>query len=476
MTLEVEPTVTDEKQTGAEVAESAEQSVLEEATRRVREQQEKAIPHTIVSEEPLPQSRRLLVVEIAAEEWKARLEELFREFQQNVALEGFRKGKAPIKLLQRRFMREALESLAEKVVPAILRQYAETKQTVLYGTPRVLEITGEGNEPARLKIEVEVKPEIEPKGYEAVAVEVEDVPMPPDMVERELEALRYRNAFFEEVDRAAEANDGVVIDLKAVNAKGQTVDQGTDVFVHPESNAPVPDEVKAAVVGKKAGDEFEVEATSGDGAKLKYIVNVKAVKQLRVPELDDEFAKDLGYESLAQLREATEAMCRQRVEAEKADRAFDAIVKKIAEANDFEVPPSLQAQVERDLMHRDLRFMYATGRLPWQLRGQTRDEYRLAIERDANLRVKGYLLLDAIGTKENIEATPEDIDAALKARAEAEGRKPLAVRAALEKARQWDSFVEEVRFDKIREFLLKKATVTWVAPKAPEQPAAQPEA
>ncbi len=463
--------MTEEKQSTQETpTEGAEESVLDEAARRVRDQQEKAVPHQVVSEEPLPQSRRMIVVEIAAEEWTSRLEELFKEFQQNVALEGFRKGKAPLKLLQRRFMREAQESLAEKVVPAILRQYAETKQTMLYGTPRVHEIVGEPGQTARLKIEVEVKPEIDPKGYESIAVEVEDIPMPPDMVERELEALRYRSAFFEEVDRPAEANDGVVVDYKAVNAKGQTVDQGTDVFVHAESNAPVPDEVRAALVGKKAGDEFEVEAPRADGTKVKYIVNVKAVKQLRVPELDDEFAKDLGYESLAKLREATEDMCRKRIEAEKMDSAFDAIVKKLTDANDFEVPPSLQAQVERDLMHRDLRFMYATGRLPWQLRGQTREEYRLAIERDANLRVKGYLLLDAIGTKENIEATPEDVDAALKARAEAEGRKPLAVRAALEKARQWDSFVEEVRFDKIREYLLKKAQISWVPPK--QQPTA----
>jgi trigger factor len=459
--------VAEEKQSTQETpTESAEESVLDEATRRVRDQQEKAVPHQIVSEESLPQSRRMIVVEIAADEWIPRLEELFKEFQQNVALEGFRKGKAPLKLLQRRFMREAQESLAEKLVPAILRQYAETKQTMLYGTPRVHEIVGEPGQPARLKIEVEVKPELEPKGYNTIAVEVEDIPMPPDMVERELESLRYRSAFFEEVQRAAEPNDGVVVDFKAVNAKGQTVDQGTDVFVHAESEAPVPDEVRAALIGKKAGDELEVETVKTDGTRLKYIVNVKAVKQLRLPELDDEFAKDLGYESLAKLREATEDMCRKRIEAEKVDRAFDAIVQKLNEANDFEVPPSLQAQVERDLMHRDLRFMYATGRLPWQLRGQTREEYRLAIERDANLRVKGYLLLDAIGSKENIEATPEDIDAALKARAEAEGRKPLAVRAALEKARQWESFVEEVRFDKIREYLLKKAQITWVPAKA----------
>jgi trigger factor len=466
--LEVCSNVTDEKQSAEETAAQAEESVLDEATRRVREQEEEAVPHTIVSEEALPQSRRLLVIEIDAAEWSSRLEGIFKDFQRDVALEGFRKGKAPMKLLQRRFMREAQESLAEKLVPAILHRYAEEKQTTLYGPRRITEIEAEPGKPARLKVEVEVKPEIEPKGYDAVAVEVEDVPMPPDMVERELEALRYNNAFFEEVDRPAEPTDGVVIDLEAVNAKGQTVDRRANLFVHPDADAKVPQEVVAALVGKKAGEDVQVEAAGPDGSPVRYSVTIKAVKQLRVPELDDEFAKDLGYESLARLREATEEMCRKRIEAEKTDRAFDAVVRQLADANDFEVPPSLQAQVERDLMERDVRFMYATGRLPWQLRGQTRDEYRLSIERDATSRVKGYLLLDAIGRKENIEATQEDIEAALKARAEAEGRKPLAVRAALEKARQWDSFVEEVRFDKIREFLMSKAKVTWVAPKPPE--------
>jgi trigger factor len=111
---------------------------------------------------------------------------------------------------------------------------------------------------------------------------------------------------------------------------------------------------------------------------------------------------------------------------------------------------------------------------PSRMRDRSKDEYREELERTASERVKGILLLDAIGKKENIETTEEDINAALETEAQKQGRKALAVRAALEKNREWDSFVQRLRYNKIQDFLLSKTKVTYVERK-PEEEGSGPE-
>ncbi|MCX7963530.1 MAG: trigger factor [Candidatus Hydrogenedentota bacterium] len=452
----------------------SQESILEQARQKIRQQKEEVVPHNILEDLPLPESRRKLTIEIAQEDWERRLDELFEEFRRSATIEGFRKGKAPVKLLQRRFMKEAREELAERILPPILQKYAEAKKTVIYGKPVLTDQQYESGKAPRLTLEIEVKPEIDPVGYESVEVEVEEVVVPPDAVDANLERLRQENAYLEEVQEPANSDDDVVVvDILAVGKDGKTLDRRSDVSLQigvPQS-AQLPDAVREALKGKAAGETIELDASTPDGTPAHYTVNVKSVKKLRIPELDDEFAKDLGQENLAALRAHVEARIREQVEEEKKDRAFNAVVAELVKKVEFDVPPSLKAQVEQDLMKRDLTHLYMTGRMPQHARGLSREEYRQRISDDADQRVKGYLLLDAIGIKENIEATEEDIQAALEARAKAEGRKPLAVRAALEKRREWDSFVEEVRFEKIRNFVLSKAKIRWVPPKQSEQPA-----
>jgi FKBP-type peptidyl-prolyl cis-trans isomerase (trigger factor) len=92
---------------------------------------------------------------------------------------------------------------------------------------------------------------------------------------------------------------------------------------------------------------------------------------------------------------------------------------------------------------------------------RSRQAYEALLQRDGTNRVRGYLLIDAIGLKENLVPSEEDIEAALAERAAQEGRKPIAIRAALERQRRWNDFVESVRFDKVRKYLLDQTTINW---------------
>jgi trigger factor len=467
--------VADEKEmAGDEAAQDAGDSVLDKAARKVREQEN--IPHTIIEDSPIPGSKRKLVVEVPRAEWDRRMEDMFQEWRKTASIEGFRRGKAPVKLLQRRFQKEAAGEVVEKTVPPIVHQYSHDKDTTVFGAPAVTDFKADEGQPVRITFEIEVKPELDPTGYDAVEVEVPGFAFGPDAVDKRIESMRQQNATFEEADKAIEENDAAVLDLKVVDAKGRTVEQENN-RLYGNFRKVLPAAIAEALMGRKAGDTVELTTVNElrKNQQESFSIAVKAVKALKVPELDDEFAKDLGSDSLAALRQTTEENLKATEEKVRGDDAFEAVIAKIVETADFEVPDSLKQHVKTDLMQSDMDYMYQTGGIPQRFRGQSRDEYRQTLERDADLRVKAMLIIDAIGKKEGIEATDADIEAALEERGKEEGRKAIAIRAALEKRREFNQFKEHVRYEKVRKFLLSKAKVAFVAPKPPEEPEAAPQ-
>jgi trigger factor len=316
-------------------------------------------------------------------------------------------------------------------------------------------------------VQIEVKPELEPQNYTGLDVEAPEVKPTEDMVNQRIEEMRQQNATYEEVDRELKPEDGAVFDIKVVDSKGHTVEQKTNEFMENPHDT-LPHELAHEVVGKKAGDTIEAKVPGKGGEQLRYTVQLKSVKELRLPSLDDEFAKDAGFENQAAMRASVQEGINSFLKDMNEDSAFDALVSKLIEAHSFDVPPTLKASIENDLMRSDVNYMYSTGMLPPRSRGLSRKEYRDKIEKDAETRVKGFLLVDAIGRKENITASEEDINAALEDKARQEGRKAVAIRAALERRREFDQFVEQVRFNKIRRYLLDNSKVTYVEAPAEE--------
>lgn len=474
----------EEKEPGQEAGggtATADKSVLENAVSKARERREETVPFQVISEKSLPQSSREVVVEVPREEWNRRLEELFKEARPSMAMEGFRKGKVPMKLLQRRFTREASVQLIEQLTPNIVREYEQQKQATLYGSPAVPDFNTDGDGPVQLTIHLEVKPEIEPKDYAGVEVEVPEFKMTDEMVNNRIEELRQQNASFEEAaDRALQPGDAVVVDIQGVDAKGHTVlQEANKLYDNPHGD--LPHEVAHAILGKKAGETVEVKDKGPEGQPdVRYTVTVKSVKELKVPELDDEFAKDLGHESMEAMRQSVREQLQKMVDSTNSDEAFERLVEKLIDKHEFEVPPALKAHVERDMARQDYLYMSRTGMTPPRLQGlASRAEYQEELDKAAEQRVKGFLLLDAIGLKENITVEEADLNAALEERAQQEGRKAVAVRAGLERRKELAQFAEQVRFNKIREVLLSKTNIKYVEPKEEtpegEAPNASPE-
>lgn len=434
--------------------------VLEGATAKVREQKEDKIPFKILEEENPSGARRKVKVEVDQAEWDRRLAELFKNVRQQATLPGFRKGKAPLALLQKKYRDGAVNELVEKVSPLVVRDYEQDKSLVIYGTPMITDYSAEDGQPVTITLEMEIKPEITPDKYKGVEVEVPENKLPENALEDELNALRDRNAIYNEVEREYQDGDAVVIDYKITNGEGKTLQhRSAQEIFNPE--AAIPAEVREAFAGKKAGDRVDADVSG-----LRYSVTLRAIKEKKLPELNDDFAKDLGYESKQDLDTKVQARLNNAVTEANADEAFEALTLKLVENHDFDIPQALKQHVQKEMAESDMQYFRSTGYRPPRLQNVAEaDEYSKALDQDAIHRVKGFLLIDAIGKKENIAAEEADINKALDKLAEEQGRKPVGVRANLERNRQWERFVEQVRFEKIREYLLGENKVKYVEKK-----------
>lgn len=459
----------DEKQAGeGEAVTTEDKGALESAVDQVRAENEDKVPFKVLEEESPSGARRKVRVEVDQAEWDTRLEEMFKNVKSQATVPGFRKGKAPLSLLKKRYRDGAVNELVEKISPKIVSEYEADKKLTVYGTPTITAYEAEDGKPVTITFEMEIKPEIEPKNYKGIEVESADHKLPADAVESRLNEMREQAAVYNEVERGFKSGDGVVIDYKITGEKGKTLNHKSNQFIENPEQA-MQKEVVDELEGKKADDQFEVKVE-----EIHYSITVKAVKEKQVPEINDDFAKDLGYADEKELRAKTEEELQKIVDNNKADDAFEALTLKLVESHDFDIPEALKQHVQKEMADSDMQYVRQTGYRPPRLQDiEGPEDYGKILDKDSVQRVKGFLLIDAIGLKENIVVEDADIDKALEEKAAESGRKPVAVRAAMERNRQWAQFLEQVRFEKIREFLLKENKVKYVEPKEEKADAAE---
>ncbi len=454
-------------------AETPGTSALAEAVQAAHDAKEEKVEFSLTGEDRVPNSGLKLTIEIPRAEWDNRTDKFFKDIRPNMALDGFRRGKVPVNLLRARYSQAAVADIAERVTPLIVRDVARDKNLTVYGTPAITDIVNNSGQAVVLAIEIEVKPEIQPVNYSGRTIEAPRVEVSDALVNSRLESLRNRNATFIEEAKAYEAGDAVVMDHQITGPDGLTVSTDTDkLYEQPASELPLA--LVVEITGKSAGASDET--VDADGNTHRW--TLRSVRARKLPALDDDFAKDLGKESLADLTASTRADIERELDERNTDGAFDKLVEVLVADHEFDVPPTLMQNVSKELANQDYMMLRYTGRLPERLAAgydeqgnRSKKHYEAALQRDSEQRVRGYLLLDAIGVKENLVPAEEDINKALEKQAAQENRKPIAIRAALERQRRWHDFVENVRFDKVREFLLSTTTINWTAPVADAEPA-----
>jgi len=411
-------------------------------------------------------TRKDLKVEIPTDIVNEGIDRIARDYSKRARVPGFRPGKAPARVIKQRYKSEILHDLMNDLIPRAVDDALRQRGMEALDTPDIRDVNVDENQPLTFTATFDTVPPFETGDYAGLSLTRPVNVVAEEAVDQALQRLRDRAARYEPVEgRGVEHGDTVTVDLNRKDAQGQT-DAHTDVGIElgAKANPPGLDEQLLGLT-ESASKTFTLHYPADYAVSelanqdVEYAVTVKAVKRRVLPELDDEFAKDMGdFESLAALR----ARVREDLEHEAkhaAERELrSALMQQLAKRLPFEVPASL---VERELDRRledFARRMMEQGIDPRQA-GIDWQAFRQS-QRDAAVEAAASALyLDQLARQENIDATADEVEQEVARYAERTGRTPAAVRAALEKEQGLSRVAAGIRREKSIEFLLSRATI-----------------
>ncbi len=409
--------------------------------------------------------RRSLEITVSAEEVEQETRRVAEQYRAKAKLQGFRPGKAPMKMVLGRYRKEIRQDVVEALVPRHLNERFEKDNLRVVGTPDITELSLEEGEPLRFKAEFEVAPDVELGDYLDLTVTYQQSEVSDEDVAERLDHLREQKAEYVNVDpRPAEDGDYVVVDLESLSGvEGEPIRQ-TDLMVHLGGKTTLSG-FQENLAGLSPGEEKEFEIVYPQeydeprlaGRTVQFRAALKAVRRKEVPALDDDFAKDLGdYQGLEELREAARRWLQAEREFMAQQTAKQELVANLVEAHDFAVPEAyVDRQIEINVRQR-LLDLASQGVDPRSVRLDW-DEIRKAQREGAVRDVKASLILGRIAEREAIEVTQEEMDRELQRLARQQGEPLPALSARLEKEGALGRIASRIRTDKTLTFLFERA-------------------
>jgi trigger factor len=413
--------------------------------------------------------KREISVEIPAAEVARETESQIQRYQKSARLPGFRTGHVPASVIKQRFGDGLKNDVIEALVPRYFRREAEKQGLIPVSQPRVTDLHFHDGEPIRFKASFEVLPEIRVEGYKELRAAKPDIAVTGDDVEQALNSVREQHATYTTVegrtlaegDFAQASMDGKPKDSKDVKEAAANPVHMDDVLIEIGGKNTVP-EFSQNLTGAAAGEERNFEVSYPEdisdkrlaGKTFVYTVKVNGIKQKNLPELTDDFAKELGeFTSLDQVRK----QIRENMEAEKrhdAEReAKDKLVADLVKQNDFEVPEALvDSQIDLRL-ERGLRALAAQGMKMEDLKKMDLARLRAGQREQAIHDVKSSLLLERVAELEKIEVSDEELNRDIDALAKQSKQTPEAVRARLTEDGGLDRIRMRIRSEKTLDFL-----------------------
>jgi trigger factor len=390
------------------------------------------------------ETRRQLTVEIPVTDVESAIDRVTREYSKSARLPGFRPGRVPPGVVRQRFRAQILHDVAHELIPRTIDEALSAKGVEPVDTPDVKDVVVEEGKPLSFTASFDVVPAFDPGMFGDIQLRRQPVAVDDDAVQQTLERLRERAARYEPVESGVGEGHTLVIDLerRPTGSDGGTTAPDRHEKVSIEIGAPAnppgfDDEVKGMTVGETRSFTLSYPADYAvaelAGTSVGYAVHLKELRRRVVPDLDDEFAKDLGddLDSLdalrARVREDLEAEAREASERQlRAD-----LLKQLARRLPFPVPGSL---VDREI---DRRVEDFARRLMSQQIDPRRANvdwaaFRQSQREPAQEAVASALVLDEIARRDGITVSDADLEREIERYAVRTGLTPAAVRARLE--------------------------------------------
>jgi trigger factor len=409
----------------------------------------------------------VLTVEVDAETFKTALDDAFKKVVKQVSIPGFRKGKIPRGLFEQRFGVEALyQDALDILLPVEYPKAVEEAGIEPVDRPEIDVEKIEKGESLIFTAKVTVKPEVKLGEYKGLGIEKDDTAVTDEDVQNELKALQERQAeLVVKEEGAIEEGNTVVLDFEGfVDGEAFEGGKAENYSLEVGSGSFIPG-FEDQLVGLEAGAEKDVEVTFPEeyhaedlaGKPAVFKVKIHEIKAKELPELDDEFAKDIDeeVETLAELTEKTKKRLEEAKENEADAKLREDLVLKASENAEIDVPQAMiDTELDRMLKEFEQRLQMQGMNLELytQFSGQDEAALKEQMKEDAAKRVKSNLTLEAIAKAENLEVTDEEVDAELSKMAEAYNMPVENIKQAIGST---DAMKEDLKVRKAIDFLVE---------------------
>ena len=409
--------------------------------------------------------RHSLEIAIPADEVETEANRVTADVQKRAKLPGFRPGKAPASLIRKQFAGDIRQQVVENLIPKALQKQIEAENLNVVGRPDIKDLHFHEGQPLRFKAEFEVFPQIELGEYKDVEIEYHEPEVGDEDVEKRLNEIRDQKAEYVNVDpRPLENGDFAVVALESIaSVEGEPVKQ--DEMVLEIGGAETFEAFSENLRGLAPGDEKEFEVAYPEdygaarlaGKTIQFHATVKGIRKKELPELNDEFAQDLGdYRNIGEVRDAIRKGLLAQRQHESQSEAKNKIVDKLVEAHDFPVPDVFVERQIESRVEQSLRTMADQGvdlqkvKLDWnKVREAQRDK--------AGREVKASMLLSRISEREAIHATRDEVDKEVEKIARQNREAVAAAHMRFEKDGTLGRIANHIQTEKTLNFLFEHA-------------------
>lgn len=421
--------------------------------------------------EKLENNQGVLTVEVEKEEFSAALDKAFKKVVKKVNVPGFRKGKVPRKIFEARFGVESLyQDALDIILPEAYQKAVDETGIEPVDRPEVDIEQLERGQNVIFKATVTVKPDVQLGEYKGLEIPAKDFTVTDEQVEEELENVRNRQAELIVVEDG-EVNEGdtVVIDFEGfIDGEPFEGGKGENYSLEIGSGSFIPG-FEDQLIGMKKGEEKEIQVTFPEdyqveelkGKEATFQVKLHEIKRKKLPELDDEFAKDVSeFDTLDEYKQDLRKKLEERAKQEEEAYKKDTVVEQAAENATMDIP---QVMIDHEIDHmiseleQNLQMQGMNLDLYYQFSGTNEEELKERYKADAEKRVRISLTLEAIAKQENIEVSEKEVEEEIEKMAETYQRDKEEIRKLLTAQDNLDGIKNDLRIRKAVDLLVNNS-------------------
>ncbi len=464
------------------------------------EQEQPRTARNAVTVEDAGPCKKKVVIEVPEESIKEAIDEQYKELGRDAVLPGFRKGRAPRRLLEKRFGKETNEQIKLKLLAEASEAAIKDKELDILGDPDIdfekVELPDSG--PMKFEFEAEVRPEFELPNLEKIPVKREKLEVNDEQIDREIDQLRrWSGVWTPREEGKVEADDQVIADVvlrpelteaeKAKQAeqaaqaeKGEEVEEGqvleaetkldnTEIYVRANGfvGAVPVEKLDELLVGAQVGESktttIEVPKTyfreEYRGRKVDIEIEIKDIKYLKPAEMNEQFLQRYNVEDEAELRDRVRDNLEQQQESRVRNDMSDQIYQYLLDKTDFDLPLDIVGRQAGTILQRQYINLLQRGLSRQQIEEQM-EQLRAGSEDQAKEQLKTFFIIDKVADKLDIEVTEEEINGHIAQIAIQRGQRPEKMKEQMERDGSLAQFRMDVRQNKCINKLLETADIT----------------